>query len=187
VVAVESPWAWTAAGMATAAASIAAQALARTVERPARAAVAAKETAAQADLVREVFGNPWRPPASAPGTSPQVCADALDIARRAYEEGNFRALPVLADALEDAGCTDTELLTHLRSPGPHVRGCWAECERAPRRRASCRHESPARGRRSLLPPRGRGDGRTHFMSAASRGASSDSTSSLPAVVPRWAA
>jgi hypothetical protein len=31
----------------------------------------------------------------------------------------------LADALEDAGCTDAELLGHLRAPGPHVRGCWA--------------------------------------------------------------
>jgi hypothetical protein len=34
-------------------------------------------------------------------------------------------LTVLADALEDAGCTDADLLGHLRSPGPHVRGCWA--------------------------------------------------------------
>jgi hypothetical protein len=34
-------------------------------------------------------------------------------------------LAVLADALEDAGCTDSELLGHLRAPGPHVRGCWA--------------------------------------------------------------
>jgi hypothetical protein len=34
-------------------------------------------------------------------------------------------LAVLADALEEAGCNDAEILTHLRSPGPHVRGCWA--------------------------------------------------------------
>jgi hypothetical protein len=34
-------------------------------------------------------------------------------------------LALLADALEDAGCTDGELLGHLRGPGPHVRGCWA--------------------------------------------------------------
>jgi hypothetical protein len=33
-------------------------------------------------------------------------------------------LAVLADALEDAGCTDAEILSHCRSPGPHVRGCW---------------------------------------------------------------
>ena len=33
-------------------------------------------------------------------------------------------LAVLADALEDAGCTDADILGHLRGPGPHVRGCW---------------------------------------------------------------
>jgi hypothetical protein len=73
--------------------------------------------------VREVFGNPWRPPALAAGPSLQACA--LAIARRAYEEGDFLALPLLADALEDAGYADAHLLGHLRGPGPHVRGCWA--------------------------------------------------------------
>ncbi len=34
-------------------------------------------------------------------------------------------LAVLSDALEEAGCTDADILTHLRSPGHHVRGCWA--------------------------------------------------------------
>jgi hypothetical protein len=33
-------------------------------------------------------------------------------------------LPILADALEDAGCTNADILDHLRGPGPHVRGCW---------------------------------------------------------------
>jgi hypothetical protein len=54
------------------------------------------------------------------------------LARAAYEdrrlpEGTLdpARLAVLADALEDAGCTDAELLSHLRGPGPHVRGCWA--------------------------------------------------------------
>jgi hypothetical protein len=45
-------------------------------------------------------------------------------ARRIYESRDFERLPLLADALEDAGCTDAELLGHLRGPGPHVRGCW---------------------------------------------------------------
>jgi hypothetical protein len=125
VVAVENPFAWTAAGMAGAAASIAAKALERSAERPARAAAAAKASAAQADLVREVFGNPWRPPGLAAGPSPQACAGAVAIARRAYDEGDFLALPVLADALEDAGYADAHLLGHLRGQGPHVRGCWA--------------------------------------------------------------
>ena len=55
-----------------------------------------------------------------------------DLARAAYQERILPAgrlessrLAVLADALEDAGGTDAGLLAHLRSPGPHVRGCWA--------------------------------------------------------------
>jgi hypothetical protein len=47
------------------------------------------------------------------------------VAESIYEGRAFGRLPILADALEDAGCTDAELLGHLRSPGPHVRGCWA--------------------------------------------------------------
>jgi hypothetical protein len=123
-VAVENPWACTAAGMAGAAASIVAAALSRAAERPARATTLMQATAAQANLVREVFCPPWRQ-APAPGPSPRDCPDAVAIARRAYDEGDFLALPVVADALEDAGCTDAEVLGHLRGPGPHVRGCWA--------------------------------------------------------------
>jgi hypothetical protein len=54
------------------------------------------------------------------------------LAQAAYEQRELPAgtldmarLAVLADALEDAGCTDADLLSHLRGPGPHVRGCWA--------------------------------------------------------------
>jgi hypothetical protein len=50
---------------------------------------------------------------------------ALALARTAYEERRFEDLPLLADALEEAGCTDEAILSHLRGPGPHVRGCWA--------------------------------------------------------------
>jgi hypothetical protein len=42
-----------------------------------------------------------------------------------YDERRFDQLPILADALQDAGCHDAGLLEHLTSPGPHVRGCWA--------------------------------------------------------------
>jgi hypothetical protein len=56
----------------------------------------------------------------------------VQLARAAYEnrrlpEGDLDPshLALLADALEDAGCTDADLLGHLRGPGPHVRGCWA--------------------------------------------------------------
>jgi hypothetical protein len=41
-----------------------------------------------------------------------------------HDEAAFDRLPLLADALEDAGCTDTAILEHCRGPGPHVRGCW---------------------------------------------------------------
>ena len=45
---------------------------------------------------------------------------------RCFAEGrDLGLMPVLADALEEAGCSDDELLGHLRGPGPHVRGCWA--------------------------------------------------------------
>jgi hypothetical protein len=81
-----------------------------------------------ADLLRELFGNPFRPVEI---NAAWRTADVVRLAEAAYEE---RALPagtlgpdrlaVLADALEDAGCADADLLGHLRSPGPHVRGCW---------------------------------------------------------------
>ena len=47
------------------------------------------------------------------------------LAQGIYEDRAFGHLPVLADALEDAGCADADILGHLRGAGPHVRGCWA--------------------------------------------------------------
>jgi hypothetical protein len=47
------------------------------------------------------------------------------LARRIQDEQAADLLPVLADALEEAGCSDADLLGHLRGPGPHVRGCFA--------------------------------------------------------------
>jgi hypothetical protein len=80
------------------------------------------ERGAQCVLLRDVFGNPFHPTAF-DGTwrTPQ----ALALARAAYEDRSFEGLPLLADALEEAGCTDAELRAHLRSGGPHARGCWA--------------------------------------------------------------
>jgi hypothetical protein len=48
---------------------------------------------------------------------------AVSLARRAYDDRDFAALPVLADALEEAGCREESILRHLRLGGPHVRGC----------------------------------------------------------------
>jgi len=87
-----------------------------------------EEPATQCFWLREIIGNPFRPVALDPSwRTPTVTA----LAAAAYED---RVLPVgtldndrlavLADALEDAGCNDEQLLAHLREPSPHVRGCW---------------------------------------------------------------
>lgn len=96
--------------------------------RTAETAVAAvvwpgAERAAQARLVRDVFGYPTR----AVSVRPEWLAGGAvrPVAEAVYAEEAFDGLPILADALEEAGCADTELLGHLRGPGPHVRGCWA--------------------------------------------------------------
>jgi hypothetical protein len=80
-------------------------------------------------LLRDIIGNPCRPVALDPAWR-TATVTALAIA--AYEERIMPAgtldsqrLAILADALEDAGCTDEQILTHLRGPRPHVRGCWA--------------------------------------------------------------
>jgi hypothetical protein len=86
----------------------------------------AREAAEQAALMREVFGNPFRPP---PANAPAVLAWRQGAPRRVaesiYTARRFEDLPVLADMLEEAGCCDEQLLSHLRGPGPHVRGCVA--------------------------------------------------------------
>jgi hypothetical protein len=88
-----------------------------------------EERTAQAAIIRDMIGNPFRPT-----DLDTACrtADALSLAETAYSErilpgGELECdrLAVLSDALEEAGCTDAALLDHLRSPGPHVRGCWA--------------------------------------------------------------
>ena len=75
----------------------------------------------QAALLRDIIGNPFQP----------VTADlalrnetAGAVAQAIYDEHRFGDLPILADALEEDGCTDAEILGHCRGPGPHVRGCW---------------------------------------------------------------
>lgn len=75
----------------------------------------------QAVLLRHVFGNPFRPVTCEPSW---LSDNALSLARRAYDTRDFTPLPILADALQDAGCEDHDVLTHLRGDGPHVRGCW---------------------------------------------------------------
>jgi hypothetical protein len=76
----------------------------------------------QASLFRELIGNPFRPSTHQSGwLSPTV----KELSQFIYAHGDFDALVILSDALEEAGCSDAALLAHLRAPGPHVRGCWA--------------------------------------------------------------
>jgi hypothetical protein len=89
-------------------------------------AVSAAELAAQCDLLRDVFGNPFRPVAFDPGwRAPTAVALARQMDDADPDERDYAAMPILADALQDAGCDSADLLGHLRGPGRHVLGCWA--------------------------------------------------------------
>jgi hypothetical protein len=72
-------------------------------------------------LVRSIFGNPFHLVAFSPDWRTDT---VLTLARQMYESRDFSAMPILADALQDAGCDSAEILDHCRGPGPHVRGCW---------------------------------------------------------------
>lgn len=48
----------------------------------------------------------------------------VSMAQQMYDSRDFSDLPILADALEEAGCTNQDILAHCRSGGEHVRGCW---------------------------------------------------------------
>jgi hypothetical protein len=76
----------------------------------------------QVALAGEVFGDPFREARFAPCWR---TAEVVRLAETVSDEGAWEELPVLADALEDAGCDDAEVLGHLRAGGRHVRGCWA--------------------------------------------------------------
>ena len=73
-------------------------------------------------LSPELIGpNPFRPVTFSPEWRTST---AVAIARQMYEGRDFSAMPILADALQDAGCEHADVLDHCRGPGPHVRGCW---------------------------------------------------------------
>jgi hypothetical protein len=75
----------------------------------------------QAALLRDIFGNPFRPVTiDQSWLTPKVKA----LAQAIYDDRAFERLPSLADQLEKAGCDNDEILGHCREPGAHVRGCW---------------------------------------------------------------
>lgn len=76
---------------------------------------------AQCGLLREIFGNPFRPVTTDPTwLAPEVIA----LARVIYEERAFARMRELASALREAGCGNSDILVHCDQPGEHVRGCW---------------------------------------------------------------
>jgi hypothetical protein len=72
-------------------------------------------------LLRDIFGNPFRPATLDPAWRTST---VVALARQMYESRDFGAMPILADALQDAGCDNEDILNHCRGDGPHVRGCW---------------------------------------------------------------
>jgi hypothetical protein len=70
---------------------------------------------------RDVVGNPFRPVAA---DERWLNSTVVALANGIYAERAFDRLPILADALRDAGCDSDDILAHCAEPGPHVRGCW---------------------------------------------------------------
>ena len=75
----------------------------------------------QCVLSREIIGNPFRP-VTCDGS--WLNSTVVALAQAIYTHRAFDRMPILADALEDAGCTNADILSHCRGPGPHVLGCW---------------------------------------------------------------
>ncbi len=73
-------------------------------------------------LLRDIFGNPFRPVPFSPKWATDT---AVSLARTMYESRDFSAMPILADAFQDAGCDSEDILNHCRDVNAtHVRGCW---------------------------------------------------------------
>jgi hypothetical protein len=73
------------------------------------------------DLMHEVIGNPFSPVTVDPRWLTET---VVALATGIYADRAFDRMPILADALEEAGCADEQVLAHCRGDGPHVRGCW---------------------------------------------------------------
>jgi hypothetical protein len=110
------------AGAVQAVASVAHPSAFTAAQRVIRAVLPERATHA----IQEIIGNPFLPlPTPSAAILNWNSGTVVKLAQAVYDEGAFHRLPILADALEDAGCSDQEILGHLRGPGPHVRGCWA--------------------------------------------------------------
>jgi hypothetical protein len=99
---------------------------------PKRKAANAEERRVLRTFFLDIFGNPFRPVIISPAVLAWNDAVVVRLAQAAYDERYLPSgtldngrLAVLADALEEAGCMDTDILGHLRGSGPHIRGCWS--------------------------------------------------------------
>lgn len=81
----------------------------------------ASEMRVQTQLVRDIFGHPFRPISIDPSW---LAPDVRRLAEGIYADRAFDRMPILADALQDAGCESEAVLNHCRQSGTHVRGCW---------------------------------------------------------------
>ncbi|MCE9561997.1 MAG: hypothetical protein K8U57_08075 [Planctomycetes bacterium] len=72
-------------------------------------------------MLRDVVGNPFRPVVL---DTAWLTSTVGSLAKDIYADRAFDRLPILADALQDAGCESGDVLGHLRGDGPHCRGCW---------------------------------------------------------------
>ena len=87
-----------------------------------RVAPSPDEALTQVAFNRDIFGNPFRPVVFFPSWRTDT---AISLARTMYDERDFGAMPILADALQDAGCDSDDVLNHCRDANrDHVRGCW---------------------------------------------------------------
>jgi hypothetical protein len=80
-----------------------------------------EESQAQCRLLRDITGNPFRPVTLNPTW---LTSTVKQLAQSIYDERAFDRMPILAHALEDAGCDNADILSHCRQPGEHLRGCW---------------------------------------------------------------
>lgn len=76
------------------------------------------------EAIRDIFGNPYRSIAIEPAWLHWNGGTVPAVARAIYDERRFDHLPILGDALEEAGCCNEQILLHCRAPGIHFRGCW---------------------------------------------------------------
>lgn len=86
-----------------------------------RDSVRVQEDVVHANLIRDIFGNPFRPATVSPAWQTTTI---VSLAQAAYDGRTYDRMPILGDALEDAGCDNADVLNHCRQPGEHMRGCW---------------------------------------------------------------